>query len=644
EQYSGEIIMYYGDGTLSIFDSAIDAVQCSIEMQREMQEGLTVPLRIGIHSGDIVIEEDDIVGDSVNLASRIESLASVGSVLISDKVYDDVKNNPKIQTTFLKTFNLKNIEEPTDVYAISNPGLVVPDPETMTGKLEKEKIPFFSLKNKMLIPSIISLLFVALLAFWGGSFLNKSDQDITSKKIAVIPLAYDFSAGDEEEYFQSGMTEALITELSKIKGLFVINRPSTQVLLGGVGVQEVLVNDVVKDIDYFINGDLEKDQNEISVKVFLSKEIDGDLLFEKNYTTDISEIRTLWRDVSVDLAGQMGILSEEEANRRIGLKSVKPETYELYLKGIHYMNQSNPMDMSRGMTYMQEAIDQNPSDPYAYAGLAEAYVRLGHGPAPPPDVFPKALAAAQRAIQLDSTCAEGWAALAHYHTYFGKDWELAEYAFNKADELNPNMAYNHYHRAWYLALFGRMNEAIEEHQLAQELDPFIPLHTAWLGELYRWVGEYDKALAEVEKSSQMVEYDAIGNLVKGWIYIDQGKVEEGIAALRKAAEINIGFKYIGLAPVLARVGNTDEAKAIAQELEAAPPTGFGALCLGSIYAHLKDNDKALQCLQFEQKHGWYPWIRVLFMPEAFKNDERFLKLIRDMNLPDPAPLDYDPEL
>ncbi len=135
-------------------------------------------------------------------------------------------------------------------------------------------------------------------------------------------------------------------------------------------------------------------------------------------------------------------------------------------------------------------------------GYQKAYINLGHEGAPP-EVFLKALEAAKRAIDLDSTVAQGWASLSQYHTYFGRDWAMAEYAFNRANALDPNLADNHYHRAWYLALFGKMNEAIEEHKMAQELDPFTPSQTAWLGELYLMVGRYEEALIEGRKSLLM---------------------------------------------------------------------------------------------------------------------------------------------
>lgn len=136
EKYRGRILQYYGDGTLSIFDSAIDATNCGIDLQLAFMQAPAIPVRIGIHTGDIIFSEEEIIGDSVNVASRIESLAVPGSVLISDKVYDEIKNQSSIEATLLKTVKLKNIDKPMEVYALSNPGLTVPLPEDIRGKTD----------------------------------------------------------------------------------------------------------------------------------------------------------------------------------------------------------------------------------------------------------------------------------------------------------------------------------------------------------------------------------------------------------------------------------------------------------------------------------------------------------------------------
>ncbi len=513
------------------------------------------------------------------------------------------------------------------------------EPDEETVKLTNRRL------NKVIGVSLgLAVLLLVVISFWAGSAWNQSPDAPQSKVVAVLPFSQDIEE-EEEGYFKAGMTETLIGELSKVDQLKVINKGSTQVMTSGFEPANSLIASVLKKVDFFISGNIERELNRLNIQVELKESIDAEPIWQKNYTRDISEVRILWAEVAADLSRQMSItVKQSDAVLWSGLRPVKPEAYELYLKGRHYLNKPSPVDWQRGLVYLQEAIDKNPADPYAYAWMAEAYVSLGHGPDPPPDVFPKALEAAQRAIRLDSTLAMGWAALAHYHTYFGKDWALAEYAFNRSNSLNPNLSSNHYHRSWYLALFGKMNEAIEEHKLAQELDPFFPLNTAWLGELYRWVGLYEEGLIEADKASQMQNDLAHSMFIKGRIYLDQGRINEGLELLEEASEVFAGWKYIGYGPALLQTGNMKEGKAVLDELESLPLNGYRALCLGIMYAHLGDLDKTFEYFNYKQKHGWFPWIRVMFLPNEIKTDPRFLKLIRDMNLPDPAPLVYDPDL
>ena len=512
--------------------------------------------------------------------------------------------------------------------------------------LDEETIKLTNRRLNKVIAGSLSLGVLLLLAisFWAGSNWNVQPNLPNMKKVAVIPFVQN-TDGVEEAYFESGMTQALINQLSKVDQLTVINKRSTKVLTSGFDNTNSLTLNVIKGIDYFVDGVLEWELNMIKVQISLRESIEGEPVWQKNYSKDFSEVRILWANVAADLSNQMGIIVKpEDTALWSDIRPVIPEAYELYLKGKHHMNKSTPNEWQQGLVYLQEALDRNPADAYTYAWLAEAYVTLGHSPDPPPDVFPKALAAAHRAIQLDSTVALGWAALSHYYTYFGKDWVMAEYAFERANTLNPNLAYNHYHRAWYLALFGRMNEAIEEHKLAQELDPFTPNQTAWLGELYRWVGMYEEGIYQTEKASLMeddLNY-ALGMFIRGRIFIDQGKVEEGLELLRQSAEINPGWKYAGYGPALIENGYLNEGKAVLKELEEMPKNGFSSLFIGVHYAYLGDFDKAFDAWNYENKHAWFPWIRVMFVPDEMREDPRFLKLIRDMNLPDPAPLMYDP--
>ena len=495
--------------------------------------------------------------------------------------------------------------------------------------------------NKIIVGALsFAVLLLIVLSFWAGSLWNEGLLIKDTKKVAVIPFVVN--TDEPGDHFKAGMTDALIEDLSKIDELTVISQQSTRLLEAPLNTANILVINELKRIEYFVYGTVDYRANKLNINIQLKESVEAEPIWEKQYSGDITEVKRLWAEAATDLARQMGIvIKDDQLPIRSEIRAINPETYELYLKGKHNLNKSTPMNWMQGLALLKEATDKNPGDSYAWSGLAEGYVTLGHGPDPPLDVFPQARAAALRAIELDSMNAEGWAALAHYHTYFGWDWKMAEYAFDRADELNPNMAYNHFHRSWYLALFGRMNEAIEEHKLAQELDPFTPLHTAWLGELYRMVGLYDEGLAEVEKVLHMQDDMALGLFVKGLLLMDMGRPEEGLETLKRASEINPGWKYLGYGPALIKAGNIAEGKAVIDELENMPMTPYNALCLGFMNVALGDFTKAIEWYSYKEKHGWYPWIRVLFTNKEFMRDPRLLELIREMNLPDPAPLVYN---
>ena len=495
--------------------------------------------------------------------------------------------------------------------------------------------------NRIIVGTLsLAVLLLIVLSFWAGSLWNQGLLIKNTKKVAVIPFVVN--TDKEEEYFKTGMTDALIEDLSKINQLKVISQESAKLLEAPLNTASILVLNELKRIEYFVYGTVDYRANKLNINIQLKESTDSDPIWEKQYSGDITEVKRLWAEAAADLARQMGIVvREDQLPIRSEIRAINPETYELYLKGKYNLNKSTPMNWMQGLVYLKEATDKNPGDSYAWSGLAEGYVTIGHGPDPPLDVFPKARVAALRAIELDSMNAEGWAALAHYHTYFGWDWKMAEYAFNRANELNPNMAYNHFHRSWYLALFGRMNEAIDEHKLAQELDPFTPLHTAWLGELYRMVGLYEEGLIEVEKVLHMQDDLALGLYVKGLLLMDMGTTEEGLETLKKASDIFPGWKYLGYGPALIQAGKISEGKAIIEELEKMPITPYNALCLGFMNVELGDFSKAIEWYSYKEKHGWYPWIRVLFTNKEFMLDHRLIELIREMNLPDPAPLVYN---
>src|SRR5687767_6576421 len=292
--YHGTILQYFGDGTLSIFDSAADAVRCGIAIQIELQKEPRVKLRIGIHSGDVVYDREGNYGDCVNIASRIESLSVPGAVLFSAKVYDEIKNQRDVNSKSLGIFHLKNVKQPVEVYAAANEGLVIPLPADIHGKTV-EPFSFSSLFKKrsarliaMTVISTVLMLLVVLLFL-----LPEKNTDIDS--IAVLPLE-NLSGDPSQEYFVSGIHETLISELSKISALKVISRTSTIQYKN----KKIPLPQIAKElgVEALIEGSVIREGDLVRISVQL---IDGKTdkhIWSQNFDRELQSILALYSDVA----------------------------------------------------------------------------------------------------------------------------------------------------------------------------------------------------------------------------------------------------------------------------------------------------------------------------------------------------------
>src|SRR6266446_10879260 len=222
-KHNGRVLKLSGDGALCIFTSAIEAVRAAIEVQKQMQNEPKVPLRIGIHTGDVMFEDADVYGDGVNVASRIESFAVAGGVFISDRVYADIKNQKDISAISLGKYELKNVSAPVEIFAISNEGLVVPGKnKKLEGKGKRDSDKKFQSRNILI--AVGTVIVIASIAFFFRQqiFISFSANSTEQKSIAVLPFE-NLSSNKDDEYFADGMCDEILTHISKIGDLKVIS-------------------------------------------------------------------------------------------------------------------------------------------------------------------------------------------------------------------------------------------------------------------------------------------------------------------------------------------------------------------------------------------------------------------------------------
>lgn len=452
----------------------------------------------------------------------------------------------------------------------------------------------------------------------------------TYRSLAVLPMA-NLTGDPEQQYFIDGITDTLINGVAQLGALRVISRTSTMHYKD----TDKSLKDIAAElkVDAILEGSAQRAGDNLRVAIQLVDARKDQQIWADNYDYNLSDVLRVQSEVAQAIANKINVsLTPEQKKIFSAPRRVNPAVYEAYLKGMYYITLYTEEGIQKGLKILHEAVEIDPADSLAYAGLAEGYVTIGHSPSPSPETFPRAKAAAERALSLDPNMVEAIGALADIALYHDWDWVKAEEYFRRALKLNPNSAMTHYHYAWMLALFNRLDEAIAEHKRAQEIDPLRPVHTAWLGGLYNYVGRYDEAIAEAKKALELRPLYGPSYYVMVRAYSRKGMHEEAIAAAKEgvqAASKYAGPVLLGIAYALA--GRRQEALEIAESADLSK-----AWFTAQIYTALGEKDKALDLLEicYRNRTSVLPWIRVHGGEyEPLFKEPRFQELVKKMNLP-----------
>ena len=294
------------------------------------------------------------------------------------------------------------------------------------------------------------------------------------ESIAVLPLE-NLSGDKEQEYFADGMTEALITDLGKIGALRVISRTSVMQYKGTKKPLPQIAREL--NVDAIVEGTVQRSDNRVRITANLLHAPTDRHLWAETYERDLRDVLALQDEVARAIASEIQIkVTPNEQVRLASARPLNPEAYRLYLQGRYYFSKRTLPAFDKSVQLFQQVLEKEPSSALAYAGLAESYgITPFYGGALPKVAFPKAKAAALKALELDGSLAEAHASLAFVLLYWDWDWLAAERELKRAIELNPSYVTAHHWYAEYLGAMGRHDQAIAEIKRAQELDPLSPL-------------------------------------------------------------------------------------------------------------------------------------------------------------------------
>jgi TolB-like protein/tetratricopeptide (TPR) repeat protein len=457
-------------------------------------------------------------------------------------------------------------------------------------------------------------------------------RELDPNSVAVLPLD-NFTGDPDQAYFVAALHEALTAGLTSISALKVISRTSASAFVDSAKTLPEIGREL--RVANIIEGSVFRSGNRVRITVQLINALTDEHLWAENYEREMVDLLALQNEVTRAIASQIQVtLTPMEDSRLSTKKKVVPEIYELYLKGMYFLKQSTPEGLQKGLPYLHQAVELDPANARAYAGLALGYNTIGHFVGR--DAFPKALAAARQAIVLDEYSGEAWAALAEAQLYYDYDWEESDRSFKRALQLAPSLDHAYGHYAYLLALLGHWDEVWPALYKAMELSPLDPTWPFFTGWLYMVVGDFSKAEALMLESLELTPGFPFGLYGLGQLYTTQGRFDDAIE-IQEQIPVDNPVRNWALGPTYAMAGREEEALRIAAEMS-VDPGPKERLHLAFTYAGLGDFDKSMRWFElcYENRSGWLPWIALEQtyggVLEEIRKDPRFQSLIEKLKL------------
>ncbi len=637
EKYNGTWIKEMGDGVLAKFDSAYDAVRCAIEIQQTARRTFKGQLRIGLHLGEIVIENGDIFGDGVNIASRIESIAIPGGIFLSEPFWKALRSKLDIKTKYLGEVSLKNVDDPVGIYYVIGENIAIPGKfkikEIRKGKI-KEKTGIKKFFQSPLFYIFLILLVGALLTvkFWYNVQPNRP-----VKSLAVLPFS-NLTGDQKAQPIIDMMHDAVIGELSKINELTVISRTSTHQFkdtrLGMPEIARMLNVDALIETSVLNSGD------SIFMQVQLIKtRPKEEHLNAWEYERDARFIYSLYGDIAKSIAEEVEIsLTPGEKEKLTHNQQVNPQVYKTYLEGRYHLLDLSKSEIEKSKEYFELVLKMEPDHALAHAGLSMfygAYAQQGHISFF--EAGPLSEYHAKLALTLNDQLPEVYQAAA-WNAWL--QWDLDEYLpyFRKALELDPNFTDVLAFMGQALMIEDKKEEAIQKVKKAVELDPLHDTYKALYGMCLYFAEHYDEGLEFLSEALKKDPDHVFLNSALRAVYHAKGMYQEEYESWVKkysmigdtlaVQKLKMGYEQGGYEKALENLTGH-----LIRNFNYTP--GYvSAWQIATLFTRIEKKDEALQWLEkaYDLHSISLPFIFIDPLFDYMREDQRFKDLVEKMNL------------
>jgi TolB-like protein/class 3 adenylate cyclase/Tfp pilus assembly protein PilF len=563
QQYRGRVVDTTGDNLLAEFTSVVDAVNCAVEIQRELAErnaelpyNRKMEFRIGVNLGDVIEEEGRIYGDGVNIAARIEAMAEAGGICISGRAYDQVANKLGLEYENLGEHQVKNITRPIRVFRVlSFPGAaahrVVQAKEAIGKRWRKIAIATGSVALAVVIAAGIWQFYQRESEKVEPASVENMAYPLPDKaSIAILPFV-NMTGDPEQEYIADAISENIISTLSKFPSLFVIARNSTFSYKG----KHVKVSQVSEElgIRYVLEGSILKSGDRLRVTAQLIDALEGHHLWTETYDRDETDLFIIMDEITLEIAKALSVelmpFGLPAGTKIADTKSL--QAWTLYAKGIHYTERLSKEDNAKAREFLEQAIELDPNLAVAWSMLANVHflaARYGWSTSRS-ESLKQTKKLALKAIEIDDSYSQPHIWIGNIYLLKKKyDEALAEY--KKAVALGPNDAWAHWYLGRQLFFTGQTDKAIPLLKKALRFNPYphwaIP---GVLGRVYYHSGQYEDALAMFEKVYGICKEGGCSmkwpHLYLSMVYVELGRDEEARSHMQKVLEHDPNFNIEG---------------------------------------------------------------------------------------------------
>jgi adenylate cyclase len=640
-QHGGREVKEIGDGFLVEFGSALEAVRCALDIQKVMVQHNSseapdrrIQIRIGLHLGDVETRNGDVFGDGVNIAARIEPLAEPGGICITGPVFDQIRN--KIDEPFARLGQpeLKNIHVPIDVYRVVLPW-------TQGAAQPAARLPARARLGAG--PGVIAALigFAAVLLVWWATTRSPHAPSApqsaalspaAKKSIAVLPFV-NMSSDKENEYFSDGITEDLITALSKVSGLQVAARTSSFAFKGKNEPIESISAQL--HVGAVLEGSVAKAGNRVRINAQLIDTANGYHLWSDSYDRELQDIFAVRSQVAETVARALQVTLGTGEVRTLQQKPTEDvEAYQLYLKGRHALESLRDWDSA--LRNLRQAVARDPSYALAYLGLAEYYWWAADWLLSTREAMPRCREAAEKALELDPSLAEAHVWLGIVRWWYDRDLEGARREFQRALALQPELASAHMWYGSYLVAVGQTDEGLAESQRAVERDPLSVLTSTHLGFNLFFARRNDEAIQRLRTAVAIDPDFWWARAFLGRAYAHASRFPEAIAELREAQRLSpFAEVEAALGRSYADAGDRVEATKVLNHLRERMRDEFDySGWVAIILVGLGKFDEALAALAQSEVQRWYAvgfW-KVDPYLDPLRSDPRFKALLKKAGL------------